>query len=420
MRRAAAFERAAILDRIASDLERRRDEMARVLVLEAGKPLKAARAEAERSVHTFRTAAEEAKRLGGDVLPLDTVPWGAGHLGIVRRFPIGVVAGITPFNFPLNLTAHKIAPALAAGNSIVVKPATQTPSPAILLAEIASGAGAPPGAVNVVVASAADTEPLVTDERIRLLTFTGSPAVGWDLKSRAGRKRVTLELGGNAAVVICAGTDLAYAAERVVFGGYGYAGQSCISVQRVLVERPAMDAFLVPFLEKVRALRTGDPGDEKTDVGPLISRADAERAESWIAEAVAGGARVLAGGRRDGSFLQPTVLADTRPEMKVNCLEIFAPVVTVIPFDRFEEAIEIVNASRYGLQAGVFTRDAGQAWKAFDLIEAGGVMIDDVPTFRVDHMPYGGVKESGSGREGLKYAIEEMTEPKLLVWNRRG
>jgi acyl-CoA reductase-like NAD-dependent aldehyde dehydrogenase len=416
-RRMPAHERARILSAVAEEIARRREEMARVLALEAGKPLKAARTEAERSVHTFQTAAEEAKRLGGEVVPFDVVPWGAGRVGIVRRFPAGPVAGITPFNFPLNLTAHKVAPALASGCSIVVKPASQTPSPAILLAEMAAAAGAPPGAVNVVTASAEAAEPLVLDERIKVLTFTGSPAVGWDLKARAGKKRVTLELGGNAAAVVCAGADLAYAAERVVLGGYGYAGQSCISVQRVLVERKVHDEFLGVLLAKVRTLRTGDPLDETTDVGPMISASEAGRAESWIREAVASGARLLAGGGREGAFLRPTVLADTRPDMKVECMEVFAPVVTVAPFDDLESALKAVNDSRYGLQAGVFTPDAKAAWKAFEALQVGGVIVNDVPTYRVDHMPYGGVKDSGFGREGLRYAIEGMTEPRLLVWN---
>src|SRR6266850_1530849 len=305
MRRKAPWERAAILAGVASEVRRRRDDLARLLVEEAGKPLKAALAEADRTGHTFEAAAEEAKRLGGEILPLDTVPWGAGHLGLTRRFPIGVVAGITPFNFPLNLTAHKIAPAIAAGNTIVVKPASQTPSPAIVLAEFAAAAGAPPGAVNVVPALPSDVEPFITDDRVKMLTFTGSPAVGWDLKRKAWRKKVALELGGNAAAVVTASADLDYAAERVVAGGFGYAGQSCISVQRVLVERSVEAAFLDLLLQKVRALRVGDPADGTTDVGPMIAASEAERAEAWIREAVEGGAKLLIGGRREGAVLQP-------------------------------------------------------------------------------------------------------------------
>jgi glyceraldehyde-3-phosphate dehydrogenase (NADP+) len=419
MRGKAAWERAAILAGVASEVRRRREELARILVEEAGKPLKAALAEADRTGHTFEAAAEEAKRLGGAILPLDTVPWGAGHLGLTRRFPIGVVAGITPFNFPLNLTAHKIAPALAAGNTIVIKPASQTPSAAIVLAGMAAAAGAPPGAVNVVPATAANAEPLITDGRVKMLTFTGSPAVGWELKRRAWRIRVALELGGNAAAVVTASADLAFAAERIAAGGFGYAGQSCISVQRVLVERSVSEAFLDLLLQKVRALRVGDPGDAATDVGPMIAAAEAERAEGWIREAVAGGAKLLIGGQRAGAVLQPAVLTATTAEMKVNCREIFAPVVTVTPFDGFDTALRMVNDSAYGLQAGIFTREAEAAFRAFERLEVGGVMIDDVPTWRVDHMPYGGVKESGIGREGLRYAIEEMTEPRLMVWNRR-
>jgi len=419
MRALAPFEKGAILDGIAAEVSRAREELAGMLVDEAGKPRKAALAEADRTAHTFRVAAEEARRLGGEVIPLDVVPWGAGHFGITRRFPVGVVAGITPFNFPLNLVAHKIAPALAAGNAIVVKPASQTPSPAVALARMALASGAPKGSVNVVPASAADAAPLVEDERVRCLSFTGSPAVGWDLRRRAGRKRVTLELGGNAAVVLAASADLPFAAGGIVAGGFGYAGQSCISVQRVLVDRRVIGEFLEVFLPKVRALVTGDPADETTDVGPLISVAEAERAEAWIREAAASGAKVLLGGDRREAFLTPAVLTETRPDMKVNCREIFAPVVTVTPFDDFDGALRLVNDSPFGLQAGVFTRDAEEAWRAFDGLDVGGVMINDVSTFRVDHMPYGGVKESGFGREGLRCAIEEMTEPRLMVWNRR-
>jgi acyl-CoA reductase-like NAD-dependent aldehyde dehydrogenase len=417
-RRLAAFERAEVLSGMAERVRARAEEMAQVLALEAGKPLKAGRAEAERTVHTLETAAQESVRMGGEVIPLDVVPWGAGRFGLVRRFPLGPLAGITPFNFPLNLTAHKIAPALASGNSIVIKPASQTPSPAVLLAEIAAEAGAPPGVVNVVTASAEDAAPLVEDGRLKMLTFTGSGAVGWDLRRRAPRKRVTLELGGNAAAIVCAGTDLGFAAGRIVAGGFGYAGQSCISVQRVLVECSEYERFLEILVEKVRALRVGEPTDEETDVGPLISRAEAERAEAWIREALEGGARILTGGEREGAFIQPAVLVDCRPEMKVNCQEIFAPVLTVAPFEGLDEAIRQVNDSRYGLQAGIFTRDAEAAWRAFESIEVGGVIVNDVPTYRVDHMPYGGVKESGAGREGLRYAMEEMTEPRLMVWNR--
>lgn len=419
-RRMEAYERAAVLTKMAVEVVRRREDLARVLALEAGKPLKAARVEAERTVHTLETAAEEAKRLGGEFLPLDVVPWGSGRFGLVRRFPLGPVAGITPFNFPLNLTAHKIAPALAVGNSIVIKPASQTPSSALMLAEIASSAGAPPGAVNVVTASAADAAPLVDDDRLKMLTFTGSGAVGWELRRRAAKKRVTLELGGNAAAIVCEGADLPYAAERIVAGGYGYAGQSCISVQRVLVQERIHDRLLDLLVDKVRALHVGDPLDEETDVGPLIAESEARRAEDWIREAVSAGAEIMTGGERDGVFLEPTVLVKTRPEMKVNCLEIFAPVVTVAPFADLRSAIRMVNESRYGLQAGIFTPEGESAWEAFESIEVGGVIINDVPTYRVDHMPYGGVKESGTGREGLRYAIEEMTEPRLMVWTRRG
>jgi len=417
-RRMASHERAGILARIADNLSRRGEELARVLALEAGKPLKAGTVEVQRCAHTFRHAAEEAGRIGGEVIPMDVVSWGEGRTAITRRFPLGVIAAITPFNFPLNLAAHKIAPALAAGNSVILKPASQTPSPAILLAECAAEAGAPTGAVNVVPCSAADAEPLVTDERIKMLTFTGSSAVGWDLKRRAGKKRVTLELGGNAAAIVCADCDLDQAAGRVVSGGFSYAGQSCISVQRVLVASRCQEDFLGRLLPMVKALKVGDPLDEATDVGPMISRAEAERVEGWIGEAVAGGATVLTGGTREGSIVHPTVLAGTRPDMKVNCREVFAPVVTITPFDSLDSALAVVNDSVFGLQAGIFTRESEAAWRAFETLEVGGVMVNDVPTWRVDHMPYGGLKDSGLGREGLRWAIEEMTELRLMVWNR--
>jgi acyl-CoA reductase-like NAD-dependent aldehyde dehydrogenase len=418
MRRMPAHRRAAILTGMAREVASRRDELAHVLAREAGKPLKAAYVEADRTVHTLDTAAEEARRPEGEIIPFDVAPWGEGRMGMVRRFPLGPIAGITPFNFPLNLTAHKVAPALAAGNSIVIKPATQTPSPGILMAEIAASCGAPAGAVNVIPASPRDASPLVDDPRMKMLTFTGSGAVGWELKQRAFRKRVTLELGGNAAAIVCADADIDFAAGRVVAGGYGYSGQSCISVQRVLVEAGVFNQFLDALVSRVKQLVVGDPLSEATDVGPLISPDEAVRASAWIEEAVAGGATLLTGGQREGSCMTPAVLTGTTRGMKVNCREIFAPVVTVSSVASMAEGIREANNSRYGLQAGIFTRDSERAWSAYEALEAGGVIINDVPTYRVDHMPYGGIKESGVGREGIRYAIEEMTEPKLMVWNR--
>ena len=417
-RRLPSHRRAAILEGMAAGLAARAEETARTIAAEAGKPIRTARIEVERCGHTLRSAAEEARRLGGEILPLDVVPWGEGRTGLLRRVPLGVVAGITPFNFPLNLVAHKIAPALAAGNTVVVKPASQTPSPALLLAELAGASGAPAGAVNVLPASSDDARPLVEDERVALLSFTGSAEVGWGLRQRAGTKRVVLELGGNAAAIVCADADLPAAAQRLGAGAFSYAGQSCISVQRVFVESAAFDPFLDRLVASARALRVGDPFDEATDVGPLITARDAERAEAWIAEAVAAGARLVTGGTRRGAWLEPAVLVNTDPAMKVNGLEAFAPLVTVSRFDAFSGALAEVNRSRFGLQAGLFTHDARRIMEAWDTLEVGAVLVGDAPTWRVDTMPYGGVKASGRGREGIRWAIEEMTEPRLLVWNR--
>ena len=418
-RKLAAHERQRILKAVADGVTARREELARVLALEAAKPIKAARAEVDRAVFTFQVASEEATRIYGEWLPLDLQAATAGRWAIVRRFPLGPIASITPFNFPVNLVAHKWGPAIAAGCTVVHKPAPQAPLCSLLLAEIVEQAGWPAGALNVLPLDVADAAPLVTDERIKLLTFTGSAAVGWELKRKAGKKRVALELGGNAGVIIDADADLDYAAERCVFGGFGYAGQSCISVQRILVHRSVHEKFLAALVPKVQALKVGEPLDETTDVGPLITEAAARRAAEWIEEAVAAGARALCGGKRRGAYLEPAVLTGTRPEHRVNCEEVFAPVVTVEPFDDFDDALRQVNLTPYGLQAGVFTRDARKIFRAYEELEVGGVIIGDVSTFRIDHMPYGGVKDSGTGREGVRYAIEEMTEQKLLVMNVR-
>ena len=419
MKRLPAFERQRMLRRVAQGIRERQSDFERTIAQEAGKPIKAARTEVERSIFTFTVAAEESTRIYGEYLPLDWQETTAGRWGIVRRFPLGPIVGITPFNFPLNLVAHKVAPAVAAGCSIIVKPAPQTPLTALLLAEIVEQAGWPDGALSVLPLSNENAALLVEDERVKMISFTGSAAVGWDLKRRSGKKKVILELGGNAAVLIHKDADLRYAAERCASGGFAYAGQSCVSVQRILVERSVYGAFTDLLLPAVRALRTGDPLEESTDVGPLIRESDAARASDWIQEAVHGGARVLAGGRRRGSLMEPTVLTGTRPEMKVNCQEIFAPVVTVEPYDDFSDAVREINGSSYGLQAGVFTHDAKLLFYAFEELQVGGVIGGDVPSFRIDQMPYGGVKDSGLGREGLRYAIEEMTEPKLLVMNLR-
>lgn len=418
-RRLPAFERQRVLRRVAETIRERKEEFSRTLCQEAGKPIKAARTEVERAIFTFQVAAEESTRIYGEYLPLDWQEFTAGRWGIVRRFPLGPIAGITPFNFPLNLVSHKVAPAIAAGCPMVLKPAPQTPLCALLLAEAVQQAGWPDGGLNVLPLANEDANLLVTDERIKLISFTGSAAVGWAIKRAAGKKKVLLELGGNAGVIVHCDADLSYAAERTVAGGFAYAGQTCISVQRILVERSVYGKFTDLLLEGVRQLKMGDPLEESTDVGPLIRESDAARALDWVQEALRGGARLLCGGQRHGSMVEPTVLTGTSWDMKVNCQEIFAPVVTVEPYDEFDSAVRQINRSSYGLQAGVFTRDTKLLFHAFEELEVGGVIAGDVSTFRIDHMPYGGIKDSGLGREGLRYAIEEMTEPKLLVMNLR-
>src|SRR5216684_1027301 len=418
-RRLPAFERQRVLRRVSENISERKQEFARTMAQEAGKPIKAARTEVERAIFTFNVAAEESTRIYGEYLPLDWQEFTAGRWGIVRRFPLGPVAGITPFNFPLNLVAHKVAPAIAAGCSMVLKPAPQTPLCSLMLAECVQRAGWPDGGFNVLPLSNDDASLLVTDERIKLISFTGSVPVGWDIKRRAGKKKVALELGGNAAAIVHSDADIAYAAERCIAGGFGYAGQTCISVQRILVEHSVYGQFTSLLVEGVKKLKIGDPMEESTDIGPLIRESDAIRVTSWVEEAVRSGARLLCGGGRKGSIIEPTVLTGTKPDMKVNCQEVFGPVVTVEPYHNFDEALRRINNSNYGLQAGLFTRDVNLLFQAYDELEVGALVAGDIPSFRIDQMPYGGVKDSGLGREGLRYAIEEMTEPKLLVMNLR-
>jgi glyceraldehyde-3-phosphate dehydrogenase (NADP+) len=420
MRALAAYERAAILSAASAEIRKRRDEIARAIALEAGKPIKDATTEADRATMTFQVAADEARRLEGDVLPIDLAPHGKGRLGLTRRFPIGPVAAISPFNFPFNLAAHKVAPAIAAGNPIVLKPASKTPISALLLGEIVQSAGLPPGAISVLPMTRETGDQLVTDDRYRLLTFTGSSAVGWKMKARAGKKRVILELGGNAGVIVDEGADLDFAAARVTSGGFAFAGQSCIAVQRVFVHDRVFDAFATKLVSHVERLKLGDPLDPSTDLGPLIEEDEAARIDAWVNEALDAGARALIGGRRCGRAMYlPTVLVDAPIDAKVCAQEVFAPLVALGRFTDFKRALELVNASPYGLQAGVFTADLEHTLAAFDALEVGGVMINEVPTWRIDHMPYGGVKDSGLGREGPRYTIEEMTELKLLVINRQ-
>jgi acyl-CoA reductase-like NAD-dependent aldehyde dehydrogenase len=411
-----AHERAAILDRVAALLTERADDAARTISLEAGKPMKAARVEASRAVSTFTMAAVEARKLAGEVVPMDASPAGAGKLALTLRQPIGIVGAISPFNFPLNLVAHKIAPALAAGCAVVLKPAGKTPLSALLLAELETEAGLPAGWLNVVCGPAAEIGGvLVEDERVKLITFTGSVPIGWTLRERAPRKRVNLELGNSTPVIVAADADLDDAAERLAANAFSFAGQSCISVQRIYVERSSYDEFMGSFLPRVEALKVGDPADEETDVGPLISESDRERILSWIEEAKSAGAKVVTGGELGGDLLVPTVIADAPTDAKVSSEEVFGPLCTVTPFDTFEEAIALANSTRFGLQAGVFTRDVKNALRAARELEFGGVTVNEAPTFRADQMPYGGVKDSGNTREGPAYAVREMTEERLVV-----
>ncbi len=414
-RRMSSQQRATVLHKIVDGIKARREEFARTICQEAAKPIRIAKLEVERAINTFEVAAEESTRIYGEYLPLDMLEGTAGRWGLLRRVPLGPVFAITPFNFPLNLVAHKVAPAIAAGCPIILKPAPQTPISSFLLAEIVAEASWPDGALAVMPLSNEDAALLVTDDRIKLLTFTGSAAVGWKLKNAAGKKRVTLELGGNAAVIVHSDANLAYAAHRCVAGGFSYAGQTCISVQRIFVHEPAFKKFTELLLEGVRKLKCGDPAQESTDVPPLIREKDAERVAEWVHEAVQAGAKLLIGGGRKGAMVEPTVLTGTDPNMRVNTEEVFGPVVTVEPYETFDEALRMTNNTRYGLQAGLMTRDAVLIQTAFDELDVGALIVGDVPSFRVDQMPYGGVKDSGIGREGLRYSIEDMTERKLMV-----
>jgi acyl-CoA reductase-like NAD-dependent aldehyde dehydrogenase len=420
MRRARAlprWKRREILEDVAAALIEQKERFAQLIVAEAGKPVRLARAEVDRTVLTFKTAAEEAARLGGESLPLDLTEGNEGRWGLVQRFPIGPVLAITPFNFPLNLAAHKVAPALAAGCPVILKPAPQTPFTALALGEVILKAGWPAEALAVLTLSNADTAWLAEKEdRIKLVSFTGSAKVGWELKVHCGRKRVLLELGGNAALIVHNDWhDLEGAATRTARAAFGYAGQSCISVQRVFVERSIFQTFLWKVVEHAAKLVAGNPADEATEVGPLIRLSDAERVEAWIKEAVAGGAKLVAGGERRGSMITPAILTGTKPGMMVRDEEVLGPVVAVEPYDDFEQALAEVNHSKYGLQAGLLTRDAGRILTAYRELEVGSLIVGDTPSWRLDPMPFGGVKDSGLGREGIRFAIEEMTEPRMLV-----
>ncbi|MBX3049119.1 MAG: aldehyde dehydrogenase family protein [Anaerolineales bacterium] len=418
-RKMPVWKRAEVLTKVSQGIAARREELARTIALEAGKPIRTARLEVDRATFTFQVAAEESKRIYGEIVPLDWLPGAENRVAHVMHVPLGPIAGIAPFNFPLNLVAHKVAPAMAAGNPIILRPASATPLSALKLGEIILEAGWPEGGYAVVPSATKDAAPLVEDPRIKLLTFTGSPAVGWALKAKAGMKRVTLELGGNAGVIVHDDADIDYAAERVAWGGFSYAGQSCISVQRVYIAQKVYEDFAEALVPRVKALVVGDPLDEKTDVGPMIDVGAAERLDNWVGEAKTGGGQVLAGGSRKGTLFQPTVLSSIDESMSVSCQEAFGPILGLYQYTDVHQAIRAVDSSEFGLQAGIFTQNMGIIHAAFEEIEVGGLMVNDVSTFRMDHMPYGGVKQSGLGREGLRYAMEEMSELKLLTFNHR-
>jgi glyceraldehyde-3-phosphate dehydrogenase (NADP+) len=410
-----AYERGAILRNVSAGIRARREELGRLIALESGKPIRDALVEVDRATLTFRLGAEEAERMVGETIPLDLNQASRGRVGITRRFPIGPIAAISPFNFPLNLAAHKLAPAIASGNPIVLKPPSKDPLTILTVAEIIEEAGAPAGSVSILPMTRELGDRMVADERFKLLTFTGSPSVGWRMKDRAGKKKVVLELGGNAGAIVDATADLDWAAKRVVTGAYAYAGQVCISVQRLYVHRSVWEPFMARFEQAVAALTVGDPLDPATEVGPMVDEAAVNRTKRWVDEAIAMGGRVVAGGEPDGLFFPPTILIDVPVTAQVCSNEAFAPLVVAFPFDDFDEAVRAVNDSMFGLQTGVFTNDLAHAWQAFGELEVGGVIVNDIPTYRIDNMPYGGVKDSGLGREGLRWAIEDMTEIRIMV-----
>ena len=411
-----AFRRAEILFRTASLIRERADEIAKTIAAEAGKALKFARAEVDRAVSTFTIASEEAKRLHGETIPLDAVPAGEGYFGFWTRRPVGVIAAISPFNFPLNLVAHKVAPAIASGNTLVLKPASTTPLSAVKLCEILLEAGLPAGAINLVVGSGGTVgEWLVTDPRVDKITFTGSPDVGRHILSVAGIKKVTLELGNTSPVVVAPDADLDFVAKRCAVGAYYNSGQVCISVQRIYSEKQVYEPFTERFVKATESMVVGDPLDERVDVGPMIDLKEVDRIESWVKEAQTSGAKVLTGGKRDGMVYYPTVLSEVDEEMKVVSEEAFAPVASIISSDDFESALKQANDTKYGLQVGVFTKDINRVFKAVRRLNFGGVIINDTPNFRADHMPYGGNRQSGLGREGVKFAMEDMTNIQMVA-----
>ena len=414
-RKLPSYERGRILRELAAKVAEHRDELAELIVAEAGKPIRDARVEVDRASLVFRLGAEEAERMHGEVIPLDLMPSSKERVGITRRFPVGPIAGISPFNFPLNLAVHKLAPAIASGNPIVLKPASKDPLVMLRIAELIEQVGVPEGMVSILPMTRAMGDTMVADDRFKLLTFTGSPAVGWRMKTRAGKKKVVLELGGNAGLIVDRSADIDWAVRRAATGSFAYSGQTCISVQRLFVHEAIWDEFMGKFTAAASALRMGDPMDPATDLGPMVDEANARRTQEWVDEALAMGGKLLLGGKAQGTFFPPTIMTDVPFVARVCSSEAFAPLVVAFKFSTMDEAIRRVNDSDFGLQTGVFTSDIGDAWKAFNELQVGGVIINDIPTYRIDHMPYGGVKDSGQGREGLRWAIEDMTELRIMV-----
>ncbi len=414
-RRQPAYERGRILREISAGIRDRREELGRLIALESGKTIRDSLVEVDRAVLTFRLGAEEAERMTGELIPLDLMPASKDRVGITRRFPIGPIAAISPFNFPLNLAAHKLSPAIASGNPIVLKPPSKDPLTMLAVAEIIDAAGVPAGSVSILPMTRELGDRMVADPRFKLLTFTGSPSVGWRMKERAGKKKVVLELGGNAGVIVDRTADLDWAVKRCLTGAFSYAGQVCISVQRAFIHEDIWDEFMDRFVAGAEALKIGDPLDPATDLGPMVDANAAGRTQRWVDEAVALGGTVRTGGKADGTFFPPTVLTEVPMTAQVCSNEAFAPLVVAFPFRDLDDAIAQVNDSMFGLQTGVFTNDLAGAWRAFAELEVGGVIINDVPTYRIDHMPYGGVKDSGLGREGLRYAMDDMTEIRIMV-----
>ena len=413
-----AYKRSEILENTSTLLQKHREDIIETLIVESGKPWKYANGEIGRAIETFKFAAEEAKQISGETIPFDASPNSTSKLGFYFRTPIGVIGAISPFNFPLNLVAHKIAPAIASGNSVVLKPATATPITALKLGELLLKAGLPDGVLNIILGEGSSVgDWLVTDPRIKMITFTGSPSVGKYIMSRGGLKKYTMELGSNSAVIVCEDADLTKAIPRCMVGSFAYSGQVCISVQRIYVHQNIFKEFTEQFKTETTKQKIGNPIEQDCDIGPMIDIREAQRAYQWVQKAIDSGAKILAGGKLQGKTFPPTILTDVKHDMNIIQKEIFAPVVSIIPYSDFDEALELVDSTKYGLQAGIYTNDIERAFKAVKRINVGGIIINDIPTFRVDHMPYGGNKDSGIGREGLKYAIDEMTNIKLVCFN---